>query len=181
MQPDVHISNVRMRLDPRHGRVPFEPLVESLFIELSASAFVKIVEQGVIKAAGRAPVDIELASARLVDGGAEIVTRVKRSILKAELKVSLTFLAHDPRTIRIRIANIDAPAWVPTQFVIDQGMNMAANRPGFSRVSGDDRAVDVNPAEILLSRGIPMKLAEPGMWTVTPTAESIGVGYQPTA
>lgn len=177
MQSDLQITDVRLRLDPRQGRVPFEPLVEQLSLDLSSDAFAKIVQAGLVLMADRLPVEVALGSARLVDGGAEIVAKVKRSILKADLRVRLEFLVHDPSTIRVRIAELDAPAWVPTQFVIENAMNVAAARPGFARVPGDERAVDVNPATVIAGRGIPLKLATPGAWSVKPTAQTLSVGY----
>jgi hypothetical protein len=179
MQSDVQISDVRLALAPRPGRVPFEPQIESLNLALSSTAFLKIVQQGVKMAAGRAPVDVELSSARLVDGGAEIVTKVKRSILKADLRVRLAFESTGGETIRVRIAELDAPAWIPSSFVLDQAMGMAAGKPGLARVAGDDRAIDVDPAAILASRGIPASFAKPGVWSVDPKAEAVGVSYAP--
>jgi hypothetical protein len=177
MQPDLSISDLRLRLNPRQGRLPFEPLVESLDLQLSSDAFLKIVQTGLLMMADRLPVQVELTSARLVDGGAEIVMKVRRSILKADLRVRLAFFVRDPETIRVQIAEFDGPAWVPAQFVIDQGMNVAAARPGFSRAQDDDRAIDVSPAAVIASRGIPMKLATPGAWSVEPTAEALTVTF----
>lgn len=180
MQSEIQISDVRLRLEPGQGQSPFTPLVESLFIEITSAAFKKIVEQSVMLFADRLPVEIELGSVRLVDGGAEIVTKVKRSILKAELRARLGFATQDAETIRIRVVELEAPAWVPTQFVLDHGMNYASTRPGFSRVAGDDRAIDIKPAIVLSGTGIPLELAGPGTWTIDPSANSLGVGYSST-
>jgi hypothetical protein len=180
MQSDIQISDVRLRLDPREGRIPFQPLVEGLQLELSPDAFSKIVQIVLGLVASRLPVEVELGSARLIDGGAEIVAKVKRSILKAELRVRLALLVQNPETIRVRIDELDAPAWVPTQLVLDNAMRVAAAQPGFTRVPDDDRAVDVNPAAVIASRGIPMKLATPGFWSISATAQSLGIGYVAT-
>jgi hypothetical protein len=177
MQPDLTISDMRVRLNPRQGRVPFEPLVESLDVQLSSGAFAKIVQTGLVMMADRLPVQVELTNARLVDGGAEILLKVRRSILKADLRVRLAFFVHDPETIRVQIAELEGPAWVPTQFVLEQGMNVAAAQPGFSRAPDDDRAFDVSPAAVIASRGIPITLATPGAWSVSPTAETLSVTY----
>jgi hypothetical protein len=179
MYSDVIINNVRLRLDPGHGNMPFEPLVETLSIEISADAFRKIVVEGIRKVGDRVPVEIELGSVRLLDGGAEIVMKVKRSILRAELRIRLAFSAIDPETIRVQVAELDAPAWVPTQFVIEHGMTYASSREGFTRVAGVDSAVDINPATILASRGIPVNLAKPGAWSMETTPQSILVGFGP--
>jgi hypothetical protein len=177
MQSDLQINDVRLRLDPRQGRVPFEPLVESLSLDLSSAAFAKIVQAGLALAGDRLPVEVTMGSARLIDGGAEIVVKVKRSILKADLCARLAFSVQDPSTVRVRIADLDAPAWVPIPFVIENAMNVAAAKPGFSRVPGDERAVDVNPATVIASRGIPLKLATPGAWSINPTAETLSIAY----
>jgi hypothetical protein len=168
-----------MQLDPGQGKMPFEPLVESIALDLSPEAFLKIVQQGLRMVGPRVPVDIELTSARLIDGGAEIVAKAKKSILKADLRAKLAFQSADGDAIRVRIAELDAPKWVPVDLVLGQAMTMAASKPGLSRVAGDDRAVDVDPAVVLASRGIPAKLAQPGAWTVNPTAASLSVAYGP--
>jgi hypothetical protein len=177
MQSDIKISDMRLRLDPAAGRIPYQPIVEGLRLELSPEAFSKIVQIVLGLVADRLPVEVELGTARLIDGGAEIVAKVKRSILRADLRVRLALLVQAPETIRVRIAELDAPAWVPTQLVLDNAMRVAAAQPGFTRVSDDDRAVDVNPAELIASRGIPTKLATPGFWSVSATAQSLGIGY----
>lgn len=177
MQSDVHISDVRLRLDPREGRVPFEPLVERLALNLSSTAFETIVQAGLILVGGRLPVEVSLGSARLVDHGAEIVVNVKRSILKADLRVRLAFSVGSPSTVRVQIVELDAPAWVPTQFAIENAMNVLAAKPGFSRVPDDERAIDVDPATVIAGRGIPLKLASPGVWSVDATPATLGVRY----
>jgi hypothetical protein len=129
--------------------------------------------------ARRAPVELELASARLVESGAEVLIRVKRSILKAELRIRLSFTTPDAVTIRIKAVELDAPAWVPAQFVIDHGMTLACSRPGLARVVDDPRAIDIDPAAVLAARGLPLTLAKPGGWTIDPTAESLKIRYGP--
>lgn len=179
MQTDVLITDVRLRLDAGRGNIPFEPLVESLAVELSAEAFRKIVEEGIRKVGDRVPVEIELGSVRLLDGGAEIIMKVKRSILRAELRAKLAISAYDPETIRIQVAELDAPAWVPTQFVLEHGMTYAASRQGFTRADGVENSVDIDPAVVLASRGIPVKLATPGAWSIVTTPESIVTRFGP--
>jgi hypothetical protein len=177
MQSDLTVSDLQVRLLPGKGSIPIEPLVERLSLELSTAAFQKIVEQGARLAAGKLPVEIELNSARLVDGGAEIVARAKRSILKADLSAKLTFAVVDGKAIRVRVAELDAPGWVPTQMVLAHGMNVAAARPGFTKVEGDDRAIDVDPRVILTSAGLPLAIAEDGLWSLNPTASALGVSF----
>ncbi len=177
MQSDIQISDVRLRLDPGQGKMPFEPLIESLSIEITSNAFKKIAEQAVLQFADRLPVEITLSSVRLIAGGAEIVARVKRSILKAELRAVLGFSVQKEETVRVRVSELDAPAWVPAQFVLDHGMTFASARPGFSRVPGDDRAIDLKPAVVLAGAGAPVKLGEPGAWTIDSNADLLRVGY----
>jgi hypothetical protein len=177
MQSDVQITDVRLQLNQGEGRIPFEPLVEHLALELSSVAFDKIVRRAIVLFSGRLPVEIEIGSARIVNGDAEVVAKVKRSILKADLRARLTFATPDAETIRVRVAELDAPAWVPTQMVLDHGLTMATDRPGISKVTGDGRAVDLKPAIVLAQYGLPVKLATPGAWSISPAASSIGVGY----
>ena len=158
--------------------MPVTPAVEHLNLEVTTAAFTKIVEQAVRSMGGRLPVEVELGTVRLVDGGAEIVAKVKRSILKAELRARIGISISDPSTIRIRIDELDAPAWVPVQFVLDHGVNYATSRPGFSRVSGDAKAIDVKPAEVVTAANVPVSFAQPGAWSVKPTAASLTAHFE---
>jgi hypothetical protein len=180
MQSDVVITDVQLRLQPGQGKLAFEPLVDQLALALSSDAFEKIAQTGLHMMAGRLPVEVTLSSATLTNGGAEIVAKVKKSILKADVRVRLEFAVHDPATIRVRIADLDGPAWIPTQFVIENAMTVASAKPGFSRVPGDDRAVDVNPAAVIASRGIPLKLSAPGAWSIDTDPSALSVRYAAT-
>jgi hypothetical protein len=181
MRTDLEITDVSLRLEPAAGRLPFIPLVESATVRISPSAFEKMVRTALTMVADRVPVELSLSSAGLLDGGAEIVARVKRSILKADVTVRLAFVAVAHDTIRVKVAGIDAPAWVPTQFVIEQGLAVVSNRPGFSRAEGESSAIDVKPAEVLARRGLPVKLAEPGRWSVDPRASQLVVSFAATS
>lgn len=177
MQPDIQINDLQLRLDPATGRIPFSPLVTSMHVDISQGAFEKAVRAAVVMAGDRVPVDLTLASANLVNGGAEIVARVKRSILKADVKAHLEFTAISDDTIRVRVAKIDAPAWVPTQFVIEQGMGVVAAKAGFARAADDPSALDVKPADVLARRGIPVKLAAPGSWSIDTAPDQMRVRF----
>jgi len=179
MHSDIEITDVQVRLEPGQGRVAYQPLVERLAVSITSGAFSKLAQTALGVMGPRLPVDVELSSAELTEGGAEVVAKVKKSILKADLRVRLAFSIQDPATIRVRIAELDGPAWIPTQFVLENALNVAAARPGFTRVPEDDRAVDVNPAAVIASRGIPLRLASPGAWRIDPTASEITIGYGP--
>jgi hypothetical protein len=175
--PDIAITDIQLRLEPGQGRVAFQPLVERLRLGITSDAFGKVALTGLGLIAARLPVDLELTSARLVDGGAELVARVKKSFLKADLRVLLAFSVVDPATVRVRIADLEGPAWIPTQFVIENAMSVAESKPGFARVPDDDRAIDVNPAVVIASRGVPLTLATPGAWSIDATAAVLQVAY----
>ena len=76
-----------------------------------------------------------------------------------------------------RIADLEGPAWIPTQFVIENAMSVAESKPGFTRVPDDDRAIDVNPAVVIASRGVPLTLATPGAWSIDATEAVLQVAY----
>lgn len=179
MDSELHLSEMGIRLDEGDAQHPATPVLERFKIAIAPAAFAKIVQQAVWFAAERAPVQVDLASARLVDGGAEIVIHVKRSILKAQLRIRLGFTIPDTATIRVRAVEVDAPAWVPAQFVIDHGLTLAVARPGFSRVADDPRAIDLNPAVMLSARGLPLALGQPGAWEIDSAAGSLKIGYGP--
>lgn len=179
MNTDVTITSMRVHLLPREGRPPVEPVILEAAINLSQEGFLKIVTEGMRKAKKVAPVDLELIDAVLVDGGAQIAARVKRGLLRAELRFHLEFSVADGQAIRVRVGNVDAPAWVPVNLVLDQGMQVADGKPGIGRVAGDARAIDVDPRAMLIQLGLPLRLAEPGMWGVNARSDQVTITYAP--
>jgi hypothetical protein len=176
---DLAITNLHVRLEPGDGRAPLLPAVTTLGLSLSSDAFAKIIRAGLGMAAGKnkLPVDVELTDARLVPGGAEITARAKKSILKADVRARLDLGVENPAAIRIRIAELDGPAWLPVQMVIANAIGAMAARPGFSRVPGDDRAVDFDPAALLDGFGLPLRLVSPGAWSVEAADQQLRLSY----
>jgi len=179
MLPDVALSNLHVQLAPGSGALPFTPSIDRFSAGLSAAAFAKIVETGIGMVQSRLPVDVQFVGSRLTDLGAEVTARVKRSVLKAEIRATLELSTPGPDRIRVRFGEIAGPAWVPAGMVIEKAIEKAAARPGVTRAADDPRAVDVDPLVILKTLNLPVALAQPGAWTVTPTPEAINVSFGP--
>ena len=177
MLPDVALSDLHVQLAPGSGALPFTPSVNQFSASLSADAFAKIVEAGIAMVQSRLPVEVHYVSSRLTGAGAEVTARVKRSVLKAEIRATLELSTPNPNLIRVRFGEIAGPAWVPAGMVIEKAIEKASARPGVTRAADDPRAVDIDPLVILKALNLPVTLAQPGAWTVAPSPEAIKVGF----
>lgn len=177
MLSDISLTDLRVELTPGSGDVPFIPAVHQFSAGLSAAALGKIVQAGIAMVQSRLPVDVQYAGSQLSNTGAEVTARVKRSVLKADIRAQFELSTPTPNAIRVRFANISGPAWVPAGMVIDKAIEKAVAQPGVTRATDDPRAVDVDPKAIMAAFQLPVVLAEPGAWTVNPTPESINVAF----
>ena len=177
MLSDITLSDLHVELAPGTDGLPFTPSLGQFSAGLSAEAFSKIVEAGIEMVKSRLPVDVQFVGSRLTNGGAEVTARVKRSVLKAEIRALLELSSPSANLIRIRFGDIAGPAWVPVGMVIEKAIERATARPGVTRAVDDPRAVDVDPVIILKALNLPLTLAQPGTWSVAPTPEAINVGY----
>lgn len=177
MLSDITLSDVRVDLTPGAGELPFIPAVRQFSAGLSAEAFAKIVQTGILMVQNRLPVEVHYLGSQLTETGAEVTARVKRSVLKAEIRARLELSTPTPDAIRLRFAEIAGPPWVPVSMVIDKAIEKAVARPGVTRAGDDPRAVDIDPRAILDYLHLPVALAEPGAWSLTSAPDAINLAF----
>jgi hypothetical protein len=177
MLSDISLSDLNIQLAPISGPVPFIPTVHGFSAGLSAEAFAKIVQTGMALVQSRLPVEAHYVGARLTETGAEVTARVKKSVLKAEIRARLEVSTPTPHSIRIRFGEIAGPAWVPAGMVIEKAIEKASAQPGVRRAADDPRAVDLDPQAILRAMHVPAAFAENGAWTIAPSPEAVHVSF----
>jgi hypothetical protein len=172
---DLWISDLAVTLEPGSGQVPLEPVVHGLNLRLAPSALAKLVEQAVKAAAARAPVEVSRTDFRLVEGGAEISARAGKGFMGAELTARLAISAAGPE-VRVALQGLDAPRWLPLASFVEKGLERANRYPGVRADPDGAQAILVNPAAILLNRGVPARLA-PGSWQVAVSSAALDLAY----
>lgn len=175
MTTDFRIHDLQLALKPGAGKPPFTAVVQTLRAELPPEGLDTIVREGLRAAAPKLPMDVEIRETRLVPGGLQISARAKRSLLKADLVATVHISSPDGKVIRVRLAQMDAPVWVPVKLVVDQAIQMAAARFGLRPVAGDDRAVDLDPVLLMRTAGVPMTFDDLGVWSVDATAAGLSM------
>jgi hypothetical protein len=174
---DVRLSDIELTLEPGGtGNIPFQPLVHALRVTLGQSALEKLARQAVAMAATKSPVEINLTGCRIVGDAVEISTRAGKGFLGADLTARLALTVANGEEIRVAIAGIDAPKWIPVSPMLDKALAKAAGFFGVRIDPNQPHAVLVDPAAILVQYGIPARLA-PGVWTTSVSEDSVEVAF----
>jgi hypothetical protein len=177
---DIQLTDIEITLEPGgSGSIPFQPLVQSLRVTLGQSALEKLARQAVALAATKAPVEINLTGCQIIDGLVEISTRAGKGFLGADLTARLALSVSDGKEIRVALAGLDAPKWIPLSPMLDKVLLKAATVPGVRIDPEKSQAVLVDPAAILVQNGLPARLA-PGVWSTSVTDAGVEVAFGPT-
>src|SRR5215211_7822268 len=117
---DVRLTDIEITLEPgRTGKIPFQPLVQNLRVILGQPALEKLAQQAVALAATKAPVEINLTGCRIIDSLVEISTRAGKGFLGADLTARLALSVVGGNEIRVALAGLDAPKWIPVSPMLD--------------------------------------------------------------
>lgn len=174
-EPDLHISDLAVTLEPGPPEAPLQPLVHRLGLQLSDVGFAKVIGALVAIADQRAPVDITLASCRLVPDGAELSARAGKGILRATLTTTIATSVVGGKEIRCELTDLQVPAWVPVDRLLERAIG-SAGIEGLRLDPDNPRAILVDPAVILASQGLPAHLA-PGAWSLDITSAVLNLGF----
>ncbi|MGH2561621.1 MAG: hypothetical protein ACRDJH_21345 [Thermomicrobiales bacterium] len=176
IERDVRLSDVAITLEPGDEAAPLQPLIHGLTLRLSSTALTKLAAQAVKLASARAPVEVHLTGCRLVDGGVEVSARAGKGFMGADVTAQLAITAAGD-TVRVALANLDAPRWLPTASMIEMALGKASQISGIRPDPQNNQAVLVNPAEILVRKGLPARLA-PGAWEVAIDPAALHLAYR---
>jgi hypothetical protein len=151
-----------------------------LRVTLGQSALEKLARLAVALAATKSPVEITLTGCRIVNDVIEISTRAGKGFLGADLTARLALSVANGKEIRVALAGIDAPKWIPISPMLDKALAKAASVPGVRIDPEKPQAVLVDPAAILVQNGLPARLA-PGTWTTSVAEEGVEVAFGSTS
>ncbi|HET8522001.1 MAG TPA: hypothetical protein VFL82_02135 [Thermomicrobiales bacterium] len=175
-EQDIQLSDVALNLEPGNDVVPLQPVVHGLKVRLTQDAVRKIAEQAVLMAGTKAPVQVELTKCELVDGGVSLTAHAGKGFMGADVSARVAVEAGGGNEVRISLAGIEAPRWLPLNSLLDKVIARVVRLPGI-RPDGTGQGVLINPAEILVQQGIPARFA-PGSWAVAITPAAVDLGYQ---
>jgi hypothetical protein len=173
---DIQLSDVALTLEPGNDVVPLQPVVHGLQLRLTQDGVRKIAEQAVIMASAKAPVDVQLSNCQLVDGGVSLTARAGKGFMGADVTARVAVSAGGGDELRVALAGVDAPRWLPLNSLVEKVIARAVRMPGI-RPDGSGQGVLINPAEMLVQRGIPARFA-PGSWDVAISPSSVDLGYR---
>jgi len=171
-QPEIRITDLTLDLAPSEDpSLPLQPVVTGARLRLDEAALVKLAQVAIVQAKGRAPVDVELDSARFTDGGAEINAVVSRGrFMRADVRAVVGVSAQNAERITVEVQDVKALGMLPLDAfvtpVLEKAFAMASAKPGIARASGNARALLVDPAAVLAGMGVPMRFAAPGVWSI---------------
>ncbi|MDP9355192.1 MAG: hypothetical protein M3Q71_10485 [Chloroflexota bacterium] len=154
---DVLLSDVAVTLVPAAEGPPVA-IVNTQRIRVSEAGVGKIVREAMGEAQRRFDLDVRSVESQLRDGSADVRVKVKKFMMAAELGVTVELTATPQGRLRIRIADLRAPAGLPVAGLVDRFLETLGSRPGVYPVG--QRTVEVDANEVLASRGLPVRLEQ---------------------
>ena len=152
---DLTISNLALTLVPEPGDMPFRPVVHTGEARLSNIAFVKIVRRALSEEIATPYATLTLRSCRLIDGGAEVVLRVRKSFIDSELTTRVAFSPAGNGDLRATVTHMRLGILAASKF-LNLLLDSVNKYPGL-RKSGP-QSIDINLSTVLQSRKIPVHL-----------------------
>ena len=151
----MRLDGVELSLVPTTDGSVFNPIVHSGSVSLTHEGFVHIVRTAFGERIVLPQVTLEYISCRLIDGGAELVLRAKRSPIDQTVttRVALTPAGNgDLRaTVTYMRVGIFAASWL-----LDFILGGVERQPGL-RKSGP-KSIDINLPVLLASQNVPVDL-----------------------
>jgi hypothetical protein len=178
LHPHIQVSDFDVSLEPGgRGDLP-QPVVQRLRLALSGEGL-QLLAQGLIaEASRRAPVGLRLQDLRVGPGGIDLLLRVEKSILRSDLAMRLAFSAPGGQFLRLELADVDMPPWIPLDLLLDEAVKRG--RGALGRDPGNRRALLLDPAALLARFGLPGRFA-PGHWDVATSDDGLTLGFHESA
>jgi hypothetical protein len=140
-----------------------QPVVQGLRVQITAEGLRELTQGLVDEADRRAPVGLALKDVRVDANGVDLVLRIEKSIFRSDLSTRLALSAPGGDVLRVELTNVDVPAWVPLDVLLDEAVKRGGG--AVRRDPGHQRAILVDPAALLTRAGVPGRFA-PGRWDV---------------
>ena len=151
-----------------------EPVVQGLRAQITAAGLQALAE-GLVDALGRrVPVGFAVKDMRVGTGGVDIVLRVERGIVRGDLATRLVLTAPGGDLLRVELADVDVPVWVPLDVLLDEAVKRAGG--AVRRDPANRRALLLDPAALLAQFGVPGRFG-PGRWDVVTSDAGIDLSF----
>lgn len=152
-----------------------QPVVQGLRAFLTADGLQALAGELVREADRRAPVGLTLKEILVGQGGVYLALRLQKSILRGELATRLELSAPGGEVLRLEFAEVDMPAWVPLDLLLDEAVKRGGR--AVQRDPGNRRALLLDPAALLTRFGVPGRFA-PGTWQVSTGDDGLALTFR---
>lgn len=175
MRGDLTVDGLDLTLVPNDGPVPVAPILNAVRVTVSPNGFRVVVGAAVAEANGRAPVNLALKRADLIDGGLQVVARASKGPFGSDVGAQVLLSVVDGRLLRADLVEVDAPKWVPVDTMIEVALKQAGGL--VEPIPGEPRSFLVDPVRLLASTGVPGDLAPGGVWSVDATPQGLTLAF----
>lgn len=166
---DIRLTDFDLALE-RGSAGRIEPVVQGLRAAISADGLRLLTQELIDEARRRAPIGLTLKDVQVADNGVALVLRVEKSIFRSDLATRLVLSAPDGEALRVELADLEMPAWVPLDVLLDEAVKRGGG--ALRRDAGNRRALLLDPAALLTRFGVPGRFA-PGHWAVQTSDDGI--------
>ncbi|MER3436402.1 MAG: hypothetical protein C4346_01540 [Chloroflexota bacterium] len=169
---EIVVTDVRLGLVPgERPAFPLEPVVHGARVRLGNDALEKVVRAVLTKMRDRVPADIQVQAARFIEGGCEITAVVSKGrFMKADVRAVIGVAAQGAERVTVAVQDVKALGMLPLDAfvapVLERALAMASARPGIARSATNARALEIDPAQVVKALGMPVRVAEGGVWIV---------------
>lgn len=170
----IQLSDFAITLEPGPDSRP-QALIRSLRVRVTQAGLEALVQGMVAEADRKAPVGLSLKHVAASAAGIDVVLRIEKSIFRSDLSTRLVFTAPGGTLLRVNLTELEMPAWVPFDPLLDEAIKRAGG--AVRRDPGAQRAFLLDPAELLTRFGVPGRFG-PGEWAVATSDAGLELAFQ---
>ncbi len=170
----IQLSDFAISLEPGPGSRP-RALIRSLRVRVTQSGLEALLQGMVSEADRKAPVGLSLKHVGASAAGVDVALRIEKSIFRGDLSTRLVFTAPGGTLLRVDLTELEMPAWVPFDPLLDEAIKRAGG--AVRRDPRAKRALLLDPAEVLTRFGVPGRFG-PGQWDVATSDAGIDLAFQ---
>jgi hypothetical protein len=170
----VQLSDFAISLEPGPASRP-QAVVKSLQVRVTQPGLEALLLGMVAEADRKAPVGLSLKRVTASAAGVDVVLRIEKSIFRSDLSTRLVFSAPGGTLLRVDLTELEMPAWVPFDPLLDEAIKRAGGAVRRDPVA--KRALLLDPAELLTRFGVPGRFG-PGEWAVATSDAGLDLAFQ---
>jgi hypothetical protein len=169
----IRLTDFDLSLEPGiSGRL--QPVVQRLRAQISGDGLHALAKAITDEAAQRAPVGVALKDLDVGPSGITLALRVEKSIIRGDLSTRLVLSAPDGKYLRVELADVDVPVWVPLDVMLDAAVKRSDG--AVWRDPANRSALILDPAALLARSGVQGRFA-PGQWAVTTSDAGVDLTF----